>query len=64
MIRFLEAKAKEDKIELEKSLYKDMLELLTNYEQAKMIAEDYAEEYRLCHFYLFPEYQGNEKYRQ
>jgi hypothetical protein len=64
MILFLEAKAKEDNISLEKSLYKDMLELLNNYEQAKMYAEDYAEEERLNHFYLFPEYQGNEKYRE
>ena len=64
MIRFLEAKAREENNSLEKSLYKDMQELLNNYEQAKIYAEDYANEERLNHFYLFPEYQGNEKYRE
>lgn len=64
MILFLDARAKADEIVLEKSLYKDMVEALYNYDQAKFHAEDYAEEERLNHFYLFPEYQGKEKYRE
>jgi len=45
-------------------MYKDMLEILNNYEQAKMFAEDYAEEERLNHFYLLPECFENEKLRE